>query len=438
MSRRARVVAGLVLACLACTPTEAMSTSTHAPAPASERPRARDLGITIGPLEPGALDAITDVPGVRVGHVTRIEGEGIRTGATAILPHEGDLFAEKVPAAIVVGNGFGKLVGVTQVDELGQLETPIVLTNTLQVWDAAAAIVDWSLAQPGHQDIRSINPVVGETNDGWLSDIRARPLTRADFVRAIESAAAGPVEEGTVGAGTGTRALGYKGGIGTASRRVEAAGAPFTVGVLVQANFCGHLVVDGVSIGPDLADTDASVADHDGSCMIVVATDAPLDARRLRRLAARALVGMGRTGASMSHGSGDYVIAFSAAPSVRIPHRTEGLGEPVAFVPDAALTPLLVATADATEEAILHSEDTILGFSDGLNSVQNGDPQSEDKNDEGHDHPAHAPCGSCHGHAVGVSDLAIPTVGAVSLLFQRLFDAPLSSLIDGLFRPPRV
>lgn len=359
--KRARpgVVAFVALTCFACAPGEASSAPTETPTPTpttTERPRARELGITVGDLEPGPLDAITDVTGVHVGHVTRVEGDGVRTGVTAILPHEGDLFMSKVPAAIVVGNGFGKLVGVTQVDELGQLETPVLLTNTLQVWEAAAAIVDWSLARPGHEGVRSINPVVGETNDGWLSDIRARALTREDFVRAIEQARSGPVAEGTVGAGTGTRTLGYKGGIGTASRRVETAGGRFTLGVLVQSNFGGRLVVDGVAIGPGLAaDSPGSAADHDGSCMIVVATDAPLDARRLRRLASRALVGMARTGASMSHGSGDYVIAFSTADSVRIAHTTAGLTEPAALVPDAALTPLLVASADATEEAILNS-----------------------------------------------------------------------------------
>lgn len=309
---------------------------------AAAAPQAREPWPSFGSLPTGPDNAITDVAGVAVGHVTVVRGDAIRTGATAIVPHPGNVFADKVPAAVVVGNGFGKLVGSTQVEELGQLETPILLTNTLQVWDAAAAIVDEVLRHPDNAEVRSVNPVVGETNDGWLSDIRARALTRDDFLLALHSAKPGPVEQGAVGAGTGTRALGYKGGIGTASRQVDG----FTVGVLVQSNFGGTLTVDGVEVGPP----SASTADHDGSCMIVVATDAPLDARRLRRLAARALTGMARTGASMSHGSGDYVIAFSVAESVRI-----GRDAPAALVPDERLSPLFVAVADATEEAIVSS-----------------------------------------------------------------------------------
>jgi D-aminopeptidase len=299
-----------------------------------------------GRFAPGPLDAITDVGGVRVGHGTLIEGDDVRTGVTAILPHGGNLFRDKVPAAIVVANGFGKLVGYTQVTELGELETPILLTNTLQVWDAAAALVEHTLAAAGNEDVRSVNPVVGETNDGWLSEIRKRPLRREHFLRALSVAAEGPVEQGAVGAGTGTRALGYKGGIGTASRSVDR----WTVGVLVQANFGGSLVIDGVPVGRLLAERGASpAADHDGSCMVIVATDAPLDARQLRRLAARAFVGMARTGASFSHGSGDYAIAFSTVQMTKEPTSQR------AVLDDSRLTPLFEAVADATEEAIVNA-----------------------------------------------------------------------------------
>jgi len=322
-----------------------------------ERPRARELGLAPGVFAPGPLNALTDVPGVRVGHFTLIEGDDIRTGASAIVPHPGNLFQEKVPAAIVVGNGFGKLAGVTQVQELGQLETPILLTNTLNVWEAAAALVDHTLARPGNEEVRSVNPVVGETNDGYLNDIRRRPLRKEHFQKALAAAASGPVEEGSVGAGSGTVAFGFKGGIGTASRRVPTAEDSYTVGVLVQTNFGGNLTIDGVPVGRELGQrmSRSPTGDETGSCMIVVATDAPLDARQLRRLAFRALAGMARTGASFSHGSGDYVIAFSTAESVRIPHQSAGATTTVTVLRDDKLSPFFQAVADATEEAIFNS-----------------------------------------------------------------------------------
>ena len=325
---------------------------------------ARELGVVVGVLPPGPLNAITDVPGVRVGHFTLIEGESIRTGATAIVPHGGNLFQEKVPAAIVVGNGFGKLVGSTQVNELGQLETPILLTNTLNVWEAAAALVDYTLALPGNEDVRSVNPVVGETNDGWLNDIRGRHLRPEHFLQALRAATTGPMEEGTVGAGTGTGAFGWKGGIGTASRRLPPALGGYTVGVLVQTNFGGILTVDGVPVGKELGRYAFKeyVEAGDGSCMIVVATDAPLDARQLQRLAWRAFAGMARTGASFSNASGDYAIAFSVAESVRIRLRSSAqqLIDPlwlisVTLLADPENSPLFQAVAEATEEAIYNS-----------------------------------------------------------------------------------
>ena len=311
------------------------------PAGAETRPRARELGLAPGQYEPGPLNAITDVAGVRVGHATLVEGDAVRTGVTAILPHGGNLFRDKVPGAIQVFNGFGKLLGVTQVQELGEIETPILLTNTLGVWDAAAALVHWMLARPGNEGVRSINPVVGETNDGWLNDIRGRHLKAVQVRAALESASAGLPEEGSVGAGTGTMAFGWKGGIGTSSRRVPLGSSGSTLGVLVQTNFGGTLLVDGVPVHRQLSPP-AGKAGGGGSCMIVVATDAALDARQLRRLAARALQGMARTGASGSHGSGDYAIAFSTRPA-----------DPA--VRDEELSPLFQAAIESTEEAILNS-----------------------------------------------------------------------------------
>jgi len=337
-----------------------------------KRPRARELGIAPGRLAPGPLNAITDVPGVRVGHATIVSGDNVRTGVTAILPHAGNIFREKVPAAIYVFNAFGKLVGSTQVQELGQIETPILLTNTLSVWDAAAALTDWMLAQPGNENVRSINPVVGETNDGGLNDIRGRHV-KAEHVRAALAAAlaergAGAVEEGAVGAGTGTIAFGWKGGIGTSSRTVRVSGSDgptFTVGVLVQTNFGGMLTMNGVPVWKHLAPPSgphgsvapgaaSSAPTADGSCMIVVATDAPLDARQLQRLAARAILGMARTGSTGSHGSGDYVVAFSTANRIGPTPSDQAIRQVTALREDD-ISPLFVAVIEATEEAIYNS-----------------------------------------------------------------------------------
>ena len=334
-------------------------------APSGEaRPRVRELGIRPGIYEPGPLNAITDVPGVRVGHATivggcgnnvsKCEGDNVRTGVTAIVPHAGNLYREKVAAAVYVFNAFGKLAGSTQVEELGQLETPILLTNTLSVWDAAGALVDWMLAQPGNEAVRSINPVVGETNDGWLNDIRGRHVKAKHVREALESAREGTVEEGSVGAGTGTVAFGWKGGIGTSSRRLPVDRSGYTVGVLVQTNFGGQLTIDGVPVWRKLQPESAAADERseDGSCMIVVATDAPLDARQLRRLAARSIHGMARTGSSGNHGSGDYVIAFSTTNRYAL---DESQQKSVALVREDNLSPLFQAVIEATEEAIYNS-----------------------------------------------------------------------------------
>jgi len=358
----------LLAALLLLAPGTAMS-QTAASAADSDRPRARDLGIEIGIFQPGTWNAITDVPGVRVGQTTVIEGDAVRTGVTAILPHGGDLFRDRVPAAIHVGNGFGKLVGITQVRELGELETPILLTCTLCVWQAADAMVAWLLEGPGMQGVGSINPVVGETNDGGLNDIRSRPV-RAEHVRAaLESADTGPVAEGSVGAGTGTRAFGWKGGVGTASRVLPESQGGWTVGVLVQSNFGGILTIDGAPVGEELgqysfrgdvtrtppAGTDQE--DGAGSIMIVIATDAPLSDRNLGRLASRAMMGLGRTGSFAGNGSGDYIIAFSTAEGVR--RGTGGGGgappHPVAELPNAATSGLFQGVVEATEEAVINS-----------------------------------------------------------------------------------
>ena len=356
------------------------------------RPRARDIGIDVGVFATGASNAITDVAGVRVGHAT-VRGATGNTGVTAILPPGDDWFRDRVPAAIVVGNGFGKLLGVTQVRELGELETPILLTCTLCVWRAADAMVDWLIARPGMENVRSINPVVGETNDGALNDIRSRPITAAHVAAALDGVAAGPVEEGAVGAGAGTVAFGWKGGIGTASRVLPETYGGFTVGVIVQSNYGGILTIAGAPVGRELGQysfqqavegrrSDAAGSSGygragvardavptnrsfdpaalsrsaepspDGSIMIVIATDAPLGPRHLERLAERALFGLARTGATMSNGSGDYVIAFSTAESVR--RRGENAHE-VTELSNDALTPLFQGVAEATEEAIYNS-----------------------------------------------------------------------------------
>ncbi|MGH7471018.1 MAG: P1 family peptidase [Longimicrobiales bacterium] len=332
---------------IAITPLPLMSQN------ASSRPRARQAGIIVGALPPGANNAITDVAGVRVGHTTVMEGDSVRTGVTAIMPHNENVFRSRVPAAIVVGNGFGKLIGTTQVEELGELETPILLTCTLCVWKAATYMVDWLLKLPDMQNVRSINPVVGETNDGGLNDIRSMPIRSEHVVAALESAKSGAVEEGAVGAGTGTVAFSWKGGIGTSSRVLAANNGGYTVGVLVQSNFGGSLTINGAPVGRELRAQRAGNDDGDGSIMMVVATDAPLDPRNLRRLANRALTGLARTGSSMSNGSGDYVIAFSTAESVR--RRDGNAPRTVQELPNDAVSGLFVAVADATEEAVYNS-----------------------------------------------------------------------------------
>jgi len=329
---------------------------------AQERPRAREFGLVIGVLPPGPLDAITDVAGVKVGQVTLIEGRDVRTGVTVILPHGGNLFQDKVPAGISVANGYGKLMGFTQVEELGTIETPIVLTNTLSVPTAAEALIDYTLGLAGNERVESVNPLVGETNDGWLNDIRGRHVAKAHVLEAVLGASAGPVAEGVVGAGTGTTCFDYKGGIGTASRRLAVTKGGYTVGVLVQTNFGGVLTVRGVPFDKkERAGSSGTVSpgrdspQAEGSCMIVVATDAPLDARNLKRLAKRALLGIARTGGYYSNGSGDYAIAFSTAAEVRVPHRSPSPLHTVTLLRDENVSPLFQAAAEAAEEAILNS-----------------------------------------------------------------------------------
>jgi D-aminopeptidase len=328
----------------------------------NDRRRIRELGFAPGVLSPGPLNAITDVTGVRVGHVTFVQGEDIRTGATAILPHGGNLFQDKVPAGLAVGNGYGKLMGSTQIAELGEIETPIVLTNTLCVPRAAEAILDWTLAYPGNAQVVSVNPVVGECNDAVLNDIRRRALTAQQIRGAIATAVEGPVPEGCVGAGTGTVAFGWKGGIGTSSRRLPPTLGGWTVGVLVQSNFGGVLQVDGVPVGKLLGHyylrDDLDRGDADGSILIVVATDAPLSDRNLCRLARRALAGLARTGAAVSDGSGDYVLSFSTDESVRRTAARRSEPSPIVDVPNAQMSPLFLAAIEATEEAILNSLST--------------------------------------------------------------------------------
>lgn len=338
-----------------------------APAQAEQRVRARELGIAPGIFAPGPHNAITDVEGVRVGHATLREGDAVRTGVTAILPHPGNAYLSRVPAAVHVGNGFGKFVGSTQVGELGELETPILLTCTLCVWKAADAMAAWMLAQPDMDKVRSINPVVGETNDGGLNDIRARPLTEAAVRAALEGARGGAVPEGSVGAGTGTVAFGWKGGIGTASRRLPDALGGWTVGVLVQSNYGGVLQVDGVPVGRELgryAFKDAVAAGStrsdgahgergDGSVIVVIATDAPLSDRNLGRVASRAMMALGRTGSSASNGSGDYALAFSTAASVRRPFDAPRLA--TEELANEQATALFQAGVDAVEEAVYNS-----------------------------------------------------------------------------------
>jgi D-aminopeptidase len=326
----------------------------------SGRTRARDLGIAPGALTPGPLNAITDVAGVRVGHTTIVDGDTVRTGVTAILPHAGNLFQTRVPGAVFVGNAFGKLAGSTQVNELGTIETPIVLTNTLAVGTAVDAVVRWTLAQPGNENVRSVNALVGETNDGTLNDIRGPHVTRDHVIAAIANARDGAVDEGAVGAGTGTIAFGWKGGIGTSSRTVKQDADTWTVGVLVQSNYGGKLVIGGVPVwkeltpgrdrGPGGLPDDAKA---DGSCMIVVATDAPIDSRNLQRLAARAVFALARTGSTYSNGSGDFAIAFSTHASLRVTGATAPQGR--TLLPTDAVSGLFEAVLDATEEAVDNS-----------------------------------------------------------------------------------
>ena len=358
-----RLILTVLFACLAWNPVASQS-----------RPRARDLGIQPGAGSPGALNAITDVAGVRVGHTTLVSGDTVRTGVTAILPHGGNLFRQKVAGAVYVGNAFGKLAGSTQVQELGTIEAPIVLTNTLGVGVAVDAVVRWTLAQPGNENVRSVNALVGETNDGGLNDIRGLHVTREHVAAAITSAREGAVEEGAVGAGTGTVAFGWKGGIGTSSRRVRQQNDEWTVGVLVQSNYGGRLTIAGVPVWKELTPPGPSARPPanpeprttnpepgtlnpepgaDGSCMIVVATDAPLDARDLERLAARAIFALARTGSTYSNGSGDFAIAFSTHPSLRVT-TTDG-PQPRTVLPTDSVSGLFEAVLDATEEAVYNS-----------------------------------------------------------------------------------
>ena len=333
------------------------------------RPRARDIGLSPGVLDTGPENAITDIPGVLVGQVTLVEGEHIRTGVTAILPHGGNIFQEKVPGAVHIGNAFGKLAGSTQVVELGTIETPIVLTNTLSVWDAARAVVTYVLGLPGNEEVRSVNPLVGETNDGYLNDIRGLHVRESHVREAIRNAASGPVAEGAVGAGTGTSAFGWKGGIGTSSRRLPESLGGYTVGVLIQSNYGGVLTMDGIPVGEELdryylrdqlgGPEDAGGGDSrdnpDGSIMMVVGTDAPIRSLGLTRLARRVMLGLARTGATSSHGSGDFVIAFSSAPSLRSGFRSDSPTETGAVLRGDRLSPLFQAAIEATEEAVYNS-----------------------------------------------------------------------------------
>ena len=331
------------------------------------RPRARDIGLSPGVLPTGVHNAITDVPGVLVGHTTLIEGDHIRTGVTAILPHDGNLFQDKVPGAVHIGNAFGKLAGSTQVIELGTIETPIILTNTLSVWDAARAVVTHTLGLPGNEGVRSVNPLVGETNDGYLNDIRGLHVTEEHVHAAIRSASPGPVAEGAVGAGTGTSAFGWKGGIGTSSRRLPESLGGYTVGALVQSNYGGVLTMDGLPVGEELgrfylrnqleagAGGGAAEENPDGSIMMVVATDAPIRSLGLTRLGRRVMLGLARTGATSSHGSGDFVIAFSSAASLRSGFASDSPLEEGGVLRGDRLSPLFQAAIEATEEAVYNS-----------------------------------------------------------------------------------
>lgn len=320
--------------------------------------RLRDYGVSIGIFETGGHNAITDVAGVKVGHTTVVKGDSIRTGVTAVVPHDGNIFQQKVPAAIYIGNGFGKLAGYSQVEELGNIETPIILTNTLSVPAASDALISYTLSLEENSGVRSVNPVVGETNDGSLNDIQGRHITEDHVIKAIFNAASGKVQEGSVGAGTGTICFGFKGGIGTSSRVVPEELGGFTVGVLVQTNFGGILEINGVPIGVELGKYSFSnyvAGGEEGSCMIVVATDAPLDSRNLKRLAKRAIIGMGKTGGIASNGSGDYVIAFSTEKNIRVPYNSDTMYYETKVLRNGYMNSLFLATIEATEEAIINS-----------------------------------------------------------------------------------
>ena len=324
----------------------------------AQQKRARDLGIHMGVLTPGTYNAITDVPGVKVGHTTLVKGDSVRTGATAILPFDGNIFQHKVPAGIFVGNGFGKLAGTTQVMELGNIESPIILTNTLNVATAMEAVIEHTLQQKGNEVVMSVNAVVGETNDGFLNDIRGRHVQKADVIAAIKQAHGGMVEEGCVGAGTGTVCFNFKGGIGTASRKLPASLGGYTIGVLVQTNFGGVMQIDGVPVGQELNTyylSDQLNKKEDGSCMIVVATDAPMDSRNLSRLAKRAFMGLAKTGGIAHNGSGDYVIAFSTDSTLRVDHSSKEKKQTVSILSNDAVSPIFMAAIEATEEAIINS-----------------------------------------------------------------------------------
>ncbi|MDG1761750.1 MAG: P1 family peptidase [Flavobacteriaceae bacterium] len=322
----------------------------------SQTKRARDYGIEIGVLKTGPFNSITDVEGVKVGHTTLNKGNHIRTGVTAILPHTGNLFQNKVPAAIYIGNGFGKLTGYSQIKELGTIETPIILTNTLSVPTASNALIHYTLAQEGNKEVYSVNSVVGETNDGWLNDIRGQHVKELDVLNAIKNAKTGFVSEGNVGAGTGTSCFGYKGGIGTSSRVVPKKHGGYTIGVLVQSNFGGVLQINGVPIAKEMDNYPRDYKyDVDGSCMIVVMTDAPLNSRNLERLAKRAMMGLSKTGGIASNGSGDYVIAVSTAKKNWVPYQSKGLILRTEELKNESITPLFLAVIEATEEAIINS-----------------------------------------------------------------------------------
>lgn len=326
--------------------------------PVFSQSRPRELGVPFGVLPTGLLNSITDVEGLKVGHFTKIEGENVRTGVTAILPHGGNLFQEKVPAAIFVGNGFGKLAGVTQVQELGNIESPIVLTNTLSVAAGIEGVAKYTLAQSGNENVQSVNAIVGETNDGYLNDIRGMHISSSEVIQTIQSAKSGPIQEGNVGAGTGTVCFGWKGGIGTASRKLPESLGGYTVGVLVQTNFGGNLQIAGVPVGKKLGKYPFKDAleKSDGSCMIIVATDAPVLERNLERVAQRAMMGLAKTGGIASNGSGDYVIAFSTAKGLRIPHSIPSQSlQKAEFLGNDDMTALFLGVIEATEEAIINS-----------------------------------------------------------------------------------